>query len=76
MNRYFIIPLPFQYIAELTTIIVGELESQRTNNNSNKMVVKLEQGDIIQHEILEGLLEYNHAEILIELQKPEWEVYD
>ena len=72
MNRYYIINLPFENIEELYSIIVGLPESQRLNNNSTKMVIKLKTGDESIYSILEGIEEFNYSQILIELQNLEW----
>lgn len=70
-NRYFILPHPNQN-SDLWDIIIGDKDSQRTNNLGNKIVVKLPVGDNTDHPILNGIKEYTHDEILIEMNKSTW----
>lgn len=71
-NRYFIGIFPHNQMAAIYDIIVGEPETQRKNNLNNKVVVKLLLGDTQTHAALNSFQEYTHAQVLVELQKPEW----
>ena len=72
MNRYFIVSLLDINLQELESIIVSSIDTQRKNNDSSKMLVKLPFGDESNHQILSDSLEYTHEQILIELLKDEW----
>lgn len=70
-NRYYILPYP-NLNSSVWNIIVGTTETQRLNVQGNKVVVKLPLGDIKQHAILNGIQEYTHVEILVEMAKSTW----
>ena len=70
-NRYFILPYP-NANAELWDIVVSNAQTVRANNLGNKCVVKLYVGDTQDHQLLNGFKEYDHAGILVELEKAEW----
>ena len=70
-NRYFILPYPNVQSA-IWDIVVEEPATLRTNVQGNFCVVKLYMGDETDHPLLNGFTEYTHAEILVEMAKPEW----
>lgn len=72
-NRYFILPIPHSPNSSLWDIVVERPDTVRKNKNNTKMLVKLYVGDDNTHGILNGLQEYTHAEILVELEKAEWQ---
>ena len=71
-NRYFILPLPNVH-SSLWGIVVEDENNVCKNLLGTKMVVKLPLGDEASHPILNGKQEYTHAEIIVELSKPEWQ---
>ena len=70
-NRYFILPYP-NVNSGIWNIVVEEPATLRTNVQGNFCVVKLYSGDETDHPLLNGFTEYTHAEILVEMAKPEW----
>ena len=70
-NRYFILPYPNVQSA-VWDIVVESPATLRTNLIGNFCVVKLYMGDETDHPILNGFTEYTHAEIRVEMAKPEW----
>lgn len=70
-NRYFILPYPNVQSA-VWDIVVEEPTTLRTNLQGSFCVVKLYMGDETDHPILNGFTEHTHAEILVEMTKPEW----
>ena len=70
-NRYFILPHPNQN-SKLWDITVGKENITRKNIAVNKIVVKLKVGDNKQHALLNGMPEYTHAQILVEMKKATW----
>lgn len=66
-------PVPNNH-SQLWDIVVGTEETQRYNNQGNKMIVKLYVDDEQNHQILNGFTEYTHAEILEVLQSSEWQI--
>lgn len=70
-NRYYILPYP-NVNSAIWDIIVENPATLRTNNQGNKCVVKLYEGDEQQHQLLNGFKEYDHAGILVEMAKAEW----
>lgn len=71
INRYYILPLPNNH-SSLWDIVVEDETTVRKNNLQTKMVVKLPIGDNEQHPILNGIKEYTHEDILVEMAKAEW----
>lgn len=73
MNRYFIIDLTIENMMAMIGKIVGNLQDQRTNLDNTKVLVKLTVGDKNNYTELANYPEYNYEEILIEMQKSEWQ---
>lgn len=73
-NRYFILPLPHSPNSSLWNLTVQTFDTARKNNLNTKIVVKLYEGDEENHPILNGIQEYTHAQILVELAKAEWQI--
>lgn len=72
MNRYFIIEKTDPNYNTIIDCMVGNEETQRESLDGTKVVVKLPLNDVENHTCLNGITEYSHSEILVELQKPEW----
>ena len=73
MNRYFIANIPNPNMSQIYDLVVGEESTQRFSLDGTKVVVKLPVGDDSNHGVLQNATEYTHAEILVEMQKPEWQ---
>ena len=71
-NRYFIVNLPNSNMSQIYDLVDGGNVGKRKSIDETKMVVKLPLGDDQQHGVLQNATEFTHAEILIELAKPEW----
>lgn len=70
-NKYFIIELPSPALSAILSHCVESSNTVRKNNTGTKAVVKLPVGANVPN-ILKSKTEYNHAEILTELNEPEW----
>ena len=73
LNRYFIIEKSNPNYNTIIDCIVGSEETQRESVDGSKVVVKLPLSDVENHECLDGITEYNHSEIIVEINKPEWQ---
>lgn len=71
-NRYFIIPNEESLKSSILNIILGTYEEQRYSLDNTKLVIKLADNDLENYPILSNYTEYTHDEIIIELQKSEW----
>jgi len=72
LNRYFIIEKSNPNYNTIINCIVGEEETQRESLDGLSVVVKLPLNDVENHTCLNGLTEYTHSEIKVEMRKPEW----
>jgi len=71
-NKYYIIPTALPN--NIKDFIVGTESSQRTNKTGTKAVVKRFMTDNDDRPQFNAFREFTHAEILIELEKPEWQI--
>ena len=71
-NRYFIINNDDPNKEEIITFSVGSDNSQRYNIAGNQLVVKLCEGDHLEHPQLQQYEEYEHEQILEALNNIEW----
>ena len=72
LNRYFIANIPNPNMSQVYDLVVGEESTQRFSLDGTQVVIKLPLGDDNNHGVLSNATEYTHAEILIEMNKPEW----
>ena len=71
-NRYFIANVPNPNMSQIYDIVIGTEASQRFSLDGKKVVVKLPLGDNTNYGVLQNATEYTHENILIEMEKPEW----
>lgn len=71
-NRYFFIEASDVNLDSILNVIVGTLDEQRYSLDNTKIVVKLHDGDYSDYAFLAIYPEYNHEQVLIELQSAEW----
>ena len=71
-NRYYIVEKTNPQLTEIINCVVENVNSLRESIDTTKVVVKLHKGDTENHPCLDGITEYNHQEILLEMAKPEW----
>ena len=72
-NRYFIVNIPNANMSQIYALAVQDSLTIAKSNDGKKGIIKLFIGDEANHGILQNSIEYNHAEIIIEKQKPEWQ---
>lgn len=75
-NRYFIVEANSPNLPQIYDVIVGKPSKQRPNNLGSiatKLAVKLHKGDHNNYPFLDGIQEYNHAEIRVAMNTPEWQ---
>lgn len=71
-NRYFIINADDPNIFQIEEVIVGNITTQRYSIDKTQIVVKLHEGDHSDYPFLSDYQEYNHEQILIQMNTPEW----
>lgn len=71
-NKYYIIPTALP--SEIKAHIVGGGLTSRTNKNGTKAVAKRFMDDNEDRPQFNAFIEYTRDEILIELEKPEWQI--
>jgi hypothetical protein len=71
-NRYFILSLPNVNMSRIYGFVIGAEGDHRISLNGTKIVVKLPEGDSVNHGLLQNATEYTHTEISLEMNKPEW----
>lgn len=69
-NKYYIIPTALP--DNIKPFLVGNDNTHRLNKTGTKAVVKRRYNDNETRPEFNAFLEYDHASILIEMQKPEW----
>ena len=72
INEYYIIPIGLLKNPILDAV-VQDINTVRKNNNETECVVKTYDG-ITDHPALSAHTKYTHAEILVEMNKPEWSI--
>ena len=81
-REYMVVKVPNDNIALALDVCIGYKDSQRWNNTKDKVVVKTNEG-LINHKVEKGIRRdkifpkglttyYTYDELLVELQKPEW----
>jgi len=73
-NKYYIIPTALPN--NIKSHIVGGGDTSRTNKTGTKAVVKRFVTDNEDRPQFNAFREFTHAEILVELEKPEWIITD
>lgn len=71
-SRYFIGTLTNGHTAKVCEVIAGGQFQQRKPSKNNRVIVKLKEGDINTHHCLSSWPEFDHAGIIEELKKDEW----
>jgi len=72
-NRYFIIAIPNDDIIEICGLCVGSDEGDiRPSNDGTKGLVKLYEGDTVNHAVLASATEFTHGATRTEMEKPAW----
>jgi hypothetical protein len=71
-NRYFVSPVGLLN-QEVYDVCVENPNTIRMNNQETKGIVKLYAGDETDYPFMSAMTEYTHAEMLVELLKPEWQ---
>lgn len=74
-NRFFIINADDHNITDIISVIVGDIETQRYNNDLTYLVVKLHKGDASDYPFMSQYDEYDHVQILEELNNSEWQSF-
>lgn len=71
-NRFFIVPIVNPKIEQIKALAVNGAKDARHSLDGSKVLIKLPSADEDTHNELNPFNEYTHEEILIELDKPEW----
>jgi hypothetical protein len=74
-TRYFIIDANDPNIEDIFAVVVGQSSSQRYSIDGLKVVVKLKQGDTSDYPFLSQYDEYDHVQILEQLNNSEWQSF-
>ena len=71
-NRYFILSITNDKLAQIYGPIIGDETIQSYSNDRTKVTVRLPAADMSNHSVLKNAVEYDYDGILIEMAKPEW----
>ena len=71
-NKYYIVDLSDIHLEHILECTVGSIATARKSLDETKIVVKLPYDNDNIPECCSHLQYYTHEEILVEMQKPEW----
>lgn len=71
-NRYYIVEANDPNLSDIEQVIVGEPTTQRYSINGSQIVVKLHENDHSNYSFLEQYEEFDHEQILIEMDTSNW----
>jgi len=69
----FIVAADSPNLPQIYDVIVGKPSTQRYSIAGDNLVVKLHKGDHSDYQFMDGIKEYNHAEILDIMHTPDWQ---
>ena len=71
-NRYYIVQADDPNLSDIEAVIVGLPSTQRHSVDGTQIVVKLHEEDHSDYSFLADYQEYNHEQILISMNTPDW----